>query len=105
HAPKKQRLAHGLASFRKAAELAVLMTANRRPSAAADGSGMKGRRDPQLDALSPDRVIIVRAVDTETIVVIELGPRGWILFRFRDRAQYVGREHRGLETKDLDGMF
>jgi hypothetical protein len=54
---------------------------------------------------SPDRVVVVRAVYAETIVVIELGQGGRILLRFGDRAQYVGREHRGLETEGLDGMF
>jgi len=36
HASEKQRLANGLPSFRKAAELVVSMAADRRPSAAAD---------------------------------------------------------------------
>ena len=56
--------------------------------------------DAQLDALRPHRVVVVRAVDAEAVLVErEVHDFRVLALDFRNRAQHVTREHEGLEPK------
>src|SRR5512135_591744 len=68
HASDHQRLADRFASARKMTDMIVGEVRRRYAKAGAAPSAMESRREAQLDALTPYRVVVVRTVDSEHIV-------------------------------------
>ena len=66
--PRKMRLGDGVAGGGEMADMVVDEVRRRVAQPLAAGARMEGRRDAELDAFLPDRVVIVRAVDAEHVV-------------------------------------
>ena len=68
-AAEPERLEQRLAALGEAAELVVLVARHRAPRAPADRSRVGRRRDAELHALRPERVVVVGRVDAEAVLV------------------------------------
>ena len=60
----------------------------------AAGARMEGRRDAELDAFRPDRVVIVLAVDRQHVVM-----HGGVAGRLGQRARHAAAEHADLRAE------
>src|SRR5688572_3952963 len=68
-AAEEQGFRDRLAALREATDLVVLVARDRGVRSPADRTGVKRRRDAELDALRPHRVVVVGTVDAEAILV------------------------------------
>src|SRR4051812_46640744 len=67
HPAEKERLAEGLAGHREVADMVVHVARGRAPRAPAHTVRMTGRRDLELHAFFPERVVIIQAVHGKRI--------------------------------------
>ena len=86
--------------------MVVHVAADRGAAAPADGAGVERGGDPQLEALRPERVVVVRAVDA-----VHVEPQGvarQLRVAIRDHAgrplHVAGEEHR-LEAEHVDRVL
>ena len=99
-AAEEQRLRDRLVALREPADLVVLVARDRRVRPPADRARVERRRDAELDALRPHRVVVVRAVDAEAVLVEdEVREVGVLACEVGHRAQHVAREHERLEPE------
>ena len=66
-ATEEQRLGQRVVALAEHPDVVVHVARDRRPVLPAHGRRVEGRRDAELAALLPDRVVVVRAVETEGV--------------------------------------
>src|SRR5262245_29650700 len=69
HAAAEQRLGHGVARGSEMPDMVVGEIAGGVAQAEAAAAGVEGRRDLQLAAFLPDRVVVVVAVEAELVIM------------------------------------
>src|SRR5689334_25406407 len=67
-AAEEDRLRNRMAGCGEMADMVVDEIRRRVPQALAAGRAMEGRRDAELDAFLPDRVVVVLAVDSQHVI-------------------------------------
>ena len=106
HAAEEQRFANRLGARGEIADVVVDVVADRAARAPSVADRMKRRRDAQLAALRPHRVVVVFAVDAESIHPVGVfRGLGMMLRDIGNRALHVTRHHDGFQAKLADDIF
>ena len=100
HAAQEERLADRVAGGGEVTDMVVGEVGRRQAQALASEAGVEGGRDAQLDALGPELVVVVRAVEPERIVPGGESRHLGILRADRlHGARHEAAEHRDLEAQ------
>src|SRR3989441_3710158 len=103
-AAEEESLGHGLASGSEVADLAVAEVRRRVAEQDRARAVVEARRDAQLAALLPHRVVVVLAVDADRVVPLdELRRLGMLLLKRGDRAADEAAHHDDAEAELLAG--
>src|SRR5262249_39082363 len=103
---EEDALGGSVAGRGEVADVVVREVHRRVPEALPAGAGMEGRRDAELDALLPERIVVVRAVEPDRVVpereasaiALTIGDR-------RHGPRHRAREHRDLGAELLDAKL
>ena len=101
HAAEEDALGGRVAGVGEMADMVVDEVGRRVAQPLAAGARMEGRRDAELDAFRPDRVVIVEAVDAEHVVPhreAAATPASLACGR-RDLARHAAAEHADLRAR------
>src|SRR5262249_61611352 len=106
HAAQEQRLRHGVAARGEMADVIEAEVRRAVALAVAAAAGMEGRRDAELPALLPQRVVVVLAVQPELVEALSqaadvgVHPRGCL-----ERPAHAAAEHADLCAELLHHEF
>src|SRR5579863_1050285 len=102
HAANHQRLANCLGRRREMTDMVVGKIRRRHPETRAAAGAVKGRREAQLDALRPHRIVVIFAVEPESVVRNAGAQRAAFARERRDGPADDAAGHDRLQAERLD---